>query len=283
MIQFFSVEMMRWGNVRQRYYTTRWQEEAMSKQNQSIVDASDLRKYRTELPNLYDDLDLTVYEARLLWHYKRVGRCIESTATTALKCKMSKGQVSESRHALAEKRTPQGARIINLSVSRYGTVGVEICDIWSENFATYAARKSKRSHSERTVHTVNATRSLCERKRSPGESKNKQVQERTSWKKEQQQHARAHVPRNRDVVDDVKLILESIGICGQNLATLSECVSPETARAWSEWIPNAPKSFTDTVGYTVKTLLRDSNSQPPNHATKQKKWWAPEYEKFVNK
>jgi len=254
----------------------------MPKQNQSVADASDLRKYRTELPNLYDDLGLTPYEFRLLAHYKRVGRCHESTTTTAQKCQMSAGQVSQARRTLAEKRTPQGASVIKLSASRYGTVEIEICDIWTENFTKYAAMKSSRSHSERTVHTVNATRSHSERDRSPGETKNKQVQERTgARKKEQQQHARAK--NNRDVVDDVEKILEKVGICGQNLTTLSGYVSLETAHAWSDWVPSAPASFTDPVGYAVKTLLRDASSQPPTRIKKQKNWWDPSYERFIKR
>ena len=44
-------------------------------ENQQLYDAGDLRKYRIELPNLYDDADLDPYEFRLLAHYKRVGTC----------------------------------------------------------------------------------------------------------------------------------------------------------------------------------------------------------------
>ena len=65
-----------------------------------IQDDSDLRKYRIELPNLYDDSDLDPYEFRLLAHYKRVGTCTESTKTTAKKCKMSPRQVSSKRQVL---------------------------------------------------------------------------------------------------------------------------------------------------------------------------------------
>lgn len=108
----------------------------MSEDPQVIIDASDLRKYRTELPNLYDDSDLTVYEFRLLAHYKRVGKCTEGLPTTSSKCKMSTGQASEARQSLADKgfvrleKVPMGG-------ARYA-YHVHVIDRWIENFARYS-------------------------------------------------------------------------------------------------------------------------------------------------
>ena len=105
-------------------------------EEQVIHDPSDLRKYRTELPNLYDDSDLNVYEFRLLAHYKRVGLCRESLPTTATKCRMSEGQVSEMRKTLADKgfitleRKEMGGK-------RYRYI-VRVVDRWIENFARYS-------------------------------------------------------------------------------------------------------------------------------------------------
>jgi DnaD/phage-associated family protein len=113
----------------------------MSEDAQVIIDASDLRKYRTELPNLYDDSDLTVYEFRLLAHYKRVGRCTEGLPTTSKKCCMSAGQASEARQSLADKK------FINLEKVPMGGArfcyNVTVIDRWIENFARFSGLSEK--------------------------------------------------------------------------------------------------------------------------------------------
>ena len=103
--------------------------------NQYIADTSDLRKYRIELPNLYDDAGMDVYEFRLLAHYKRVGTCTEGKRTTARKCKMSSGQVSEKRKSLAIR----GFIKLEEVKSRDGVLAykITIVDKWLENFQTY--------------------------------------------------------------------------------------------------------------------------------------------------
>ena len=133
-------------------------------ENQQVYDAGDLRKYRIELPNLYDDADLDPYEFRLLAHYKRVGTCWESTATTAAKCKMSVGKVSEARRSLQDK----GFINIQDEPSDYGTIQITVKDVWAQNFEKYA----QRSHSEHD-------RSPHERRRSPHETKKEPIEEST--------------------------------------------------------------------------------------------------------
>lgn len=103
---------------------------------QVIFDLSDLKKYRTELPNLYDDADLDVYEYRLLGHYKRVGICREGLETTATKCRMSVGQVSEKRQSLADKGFVTLERL-EMGGKRYRYV-IRVVDRWIENFARYS-------------------------------------------------------------------------------------------------------------------------------------------------
>ena len=105
-------------------------------EEQVISDPSDLKKYRTELPNLYDDADLDVYEHRLLCHYKRVGECTEGLETTARKCKMSEGKVSEVRQALADKGWITLQRV-EMDKGRYRFI-VRVVDRWIENFAKYS-------------------------------------------------------------------------------------------------------------------------------------------------
>jgi DnaD/phage-associated family protein len=110
-------------------------------EEQVISDPSDLKKYRTELPNLYDDADLDVYEHRLLCHYKRVGECTEGLETTARKCKMSEGKVSEVRQALADNGWITLQRV-SMDKGRYRFI-VRVVDRWIENFAKYSGFSAK--------------------------------------------------------------------------------------------------------------------------------------------
>jgi hypothetical protein len=112
---------------------------------QEIIDESDLRKYRIELPNLYDDSDLDVYEFRLLAHYKRVGRCTEGTRTTAKKCHMAVSQVSIKRRSLHNKGFIQ-MQEVPLDDQTFSYI-IIVVDKWEENFRKY----STRSHSEHPV------------------------------------------------------------------------------------------------------------------------------------
>ena len=105
-------------------------------EEQIISDPSDLKKYRTELPNLYDDAELDVYQFRLLAHYKRVGRCTEGLETTAKKCGMSEGKASETRAALADKGWIALQRV-SMDKGRYRYI-VTVNDRWIENFAKYS-------------------------------------------------------------------------------------------------------------------------------------------------
>jgi len=123
---------------------------------QEIVDESDLRKYRIELPNLYDDAGLDPYEFRLLAHYKRVGTCTESTKTTGTKCSMSPAQVSEKRQALHDK-----GFIVMTAVPMKGgksySYTIAVVDKWRENFERYSTlSRGERtpSLSERPLHSV---------------------------------------------------------------------------------------------------------------------------------
>lgn len=113
---------------------------------QTIIDPSDLRKYRTELPNLYDDAGLDVYEFRLLAHYKRVGECTESAETTAEKCGMSAGKVSQARESLAGNGWIT-LETIPMDKSRYRYV-VRVVDRWIENFARYSGLSEAEIHEQ---------------------------------------------------------------------------------------------------------------------------------------
>lgn len=93
-----------------------------------------LRKYRTELPNIVDEMDLTPYEFRLYVHYKRVAgggnTCNQGQRTIARITGMSQPTVSRARQGLAEKQ------LINIrpSNSREIPDEVEVVNIWEKNF-----------------------------------------------------------------------------------------------------------------------------------------------------
>ena len=117
--------------------------------NQHVKDDGDLRKYRTELPNMADD-ELDPYQYRLYAHYKRVcgangGTCWEGRAKTADTCKMSEGMVTKTRAWLANN----GWIHLERGDNQNDTYNITIIDRWSENMTRYSDRSScgdDRSH-----------------------------------------------------------------------------------------------------------------------------------------
>jgi hypothetical protein len=105
-----------------------------------LTDDGDLRKYRTELPNLVDDIGLSVYAFRLYAHFKRVcgssnGVCFQGSSTIAKHCKMSVGKVSESKVELVK------AGLITIEpgdVKKSQADRVYILDVWAENMKRYS-------------------------------------------------------------------------------------------------------------------------------------------------
>jgi hypothetical protein len=82
----------------------------------SVADDGDLRKYRTELPNIIFLLGLTPYELALYAHLKKTagpgGACWKSTQTLAGETGMSTGMVSKAKKMLAElsfTKNPDGS------------------------------------------------------------------------------------------------------------------------------------------------------------------------------
>lgn len=71
-----------------------------------VIDEGDLKKYRTEIPNLIDDLDMSVYAFRLYVHLKRVagegGKSFQGTRTLAEHCHMSMGSISKAKTELVD-------------------------------------------------------------------------------------------------------------------------------------------------------------------------------------
>jgi DNA-binding MarR family transcriptional regulator len=127
-----------------------------------IKNGNYLTKYFTQFPNIIDDSDLSPFEFRVLLHYYRVGECWEGVRTTASKCKMSTGKVSDARKSLEEKGY--------IKISPLGDgVTIDVVDKTKENLDKY------RSPDEPTVHAVNDGVHLMNAIRSPDEHKNNPV------------------------------------------------------------------------------------------------------------
>ncbi len=129
-----------------------------------VHDASDLRKYRTELPNLVYDMGLSPHAGWLYGHLKRTcgsgvgGKCWKSTRTLATEANMSAGKVSEARQELED------ANLIRVERPSDKTkpIVVTITDIWPKNFTHF----SRESDAPR-VQNMNASRSEYETKKEP--------------------------------------------------------------------------------------------------------------------
>lgn len=126
----------------------------MSDKSHIHDDGGDLRKYRTEIPNIVDDMGLTPHAYRLYGHLKRVagseGSCWQTTRTLAQACNMSAGMVSKAKAELA------AAGLITISKKRIKTNEVDdihIVDIWAENFARYS--QSEEGEPQKRVHNMN--------------------------------------------------------------------------------------------------------------------------------
>lgn len=109
----------------------------------AIFDEGDLRKYRTEIPNLVDDLGLSPHAYRLYGHMKRVcganpsGRCYQGTRTLAKHCKMSVGKISEAKKELIAFKL---IAVETFPASENKPDQIRILDVWRANFERYAPR-----------------------------------------------------------------------------------------------------------------------------------------------
>ena len=109
----------------------------------AIFDEGDLRKYRTEIPNIVDDLGLSPHAYRLYGHMKRVcganpsGRCYQGTRTLAKHCKMSVGKVSEAKKELIAFKL---IAVETFPASENKPDQIRILDVWRANFERYAPR-----------------------------------------------------------------------------------------------------------------------------------------------
>jgi hypothetical protein len=109
----------------------------------TIKDDGDAQTYFASIPNLIDDMDLSVYAYRLYGHLKRVigasgkGVCYKSTRMLAEQCRMSMGKVSEAKRELEEA----GLIVVQRQESsQWKRDQITLVDVWPRNMAAYAPK-----------------------------------------------------------------------------------------------------------------------------------------------
>jgi hypothetical protein len=212
---------------------------------QRVKDEGSLHHYRIELPNLIDDMDMSVYAFRLYAHLKRRagdhGDCWEGTRKLAASCRMSLGQVSKAKKELIDLGL--------ITITKRDTPSgpgdeISIIDIWPKNFDTF-----KRSPHERftdtSVHHTNASqleRSQGELMRSQGEHEEEPVK-----KNHEESSSRASTPaRKRKATSNA-----SEGEMEQATLTAAGTPSPNSAR------PPSPhqammQAYAEALGYPIR-------------------------------
>ena len=121
-----------------------------------VRDEGDSRKYYTTIPNIIDDMDLSVYAYRLYGHLKRVagdgGKCWQSTETLAKACGMGWATVSRAKTELVGKeliiieqvKNPQGGKDFH---------NITITDVWEKNTIKYATSTQEGATSHQEITT----------------------------------------------------------------------------------------------------------------------------------
>lgn len=171
-----------------------------------IADRGDLRKYRTEIPNSVDDMDLSVYAFRLYVHMKRVagdsGTCWQSTDTLAKSCKMSKGMIGKAKDELIEKGL---IHIEEQKLDRGGRAAhhVTINDIWLENFIKFSGKEPS-SHDEQPSSYSELASSPHEQASSPHEIKKEPLLTNNPIKNEKEGARKTRKPREPKQPDPEK-------------------------------------------------------------------------------
>lgn len=238
---------------------------------QHIVDNSDLRKWRTELPNLYDDMGLDPYEFRLLAHYKRVGNCTENVETTAEKIKMSTGKVSQVRASLWKKW-----KLISLGRNKFGGFTVKVKDIWEKNFAHYSAKRKGASRGE-GVHAVK--KGFTTRKRASPRGEGVHVVKQRSNNSKKQPIKNKPVKKQQQptpAVDEIRL-LDELGI---KEPTRSELAQKHPGTDYLSKMVEHKKQNPD-IGPGLYVIWIRRGDPPPRVKTPEK--WFAGFEQYVNR
>lgn len=125
------------------------------------------KKYFTQLPNVIDDIELSLIAFRLYVHLKRVagdnGNCYQSSNTLAKACNMSMGAISKAKGELEKA----GLIIITEKKDKLKSYhDITITDIWGKNTEKYGGL----SRSDDSLSRSEQHPSPSERLTSPGET-----------------------------------------------------------------------------------------------------------------
>lgn len=125
----------------------------MATEHFDVIDESN-HKWRIELPNIIDDMDLDPYEVRLYLKFKRIagdaGYCNRSNARLAKETKMGLTKLKECKARLAQPFPELGGKPLIRITPRKNEDGgaksdlITIVDIWPENFEIFLNQKKAR-------------------------------------------------------------------------------------------------------------------------------------------
>ena len=150
--------------------------------NYQVRDEGDPRRYYTQVPNIIDDMDMSVYAFRLYVHLKRVagdeGKCWQSTDTLAQACRMSAGKVSDAKKELEVLRLIKIEQVDNPRGGR-DYHSITIFDIWQRNTSAFSDCVSTSSPYELASSPHELTSS-------PGEIKNNPIKNNPIKNKEEE-------------------------------------------------------------------------------------------------
>lgn len=165
---------------------------------QRVVDHGDLRKYRTEIPNIVFSLGLTPYELALYCLLKKTagadGMCWKSTATLAKESGMSSGMVSKAKVTLQKPIPILGKPLIVVDEEPNQKGGkpkhcITLTDIWPDNTRMRGSSSPHEVGAETSSYSEVAS-SPHERSSSPHEIKKEPIEEGTNEEKDPSAHAR---------------------------------------------------------------------------------------------
>ena len=121
-----------------------------------VRDEGDSRKYYTTIPNIIDDMDLSVYAYRLYGHLKRVagdvGQCWQSTETLAKACGMGWATVSRAKKELVDHKLIIIEQVKN-PLGGKDFHNITITDVWENNTIKYAPSTQEVATSHQEIAT----------------------------------------------------------------------------------------------------------------------------------
>jgi hypothetical protein len=139
----------------------------MAARENSMTQA-DRKKYRTEIPNIVDDSDLSVYAFRLYVHIKRVageaGQCYEGSQSLAKNCKMSVGKISAAKQELVDAGF---IRLVPGDWKKGKADTITVVDVWDRNYKTFSPHEKVEQKEAETFSPHESTFSPHEPKKEP--------------------------------------------------------------------------------------------------------------------